>query len=665
MKKMKKIKKDKKSKEKVEKKSWSSKKKIIYFLILFGIIIILILFGTKIYLAISLLIGNDSLVRLTSTNQDIFLNNSESKNIEFNIYVSTNPFCMSLCEYTFTDLSTGEIIDKSNFSTLIENPKTKKYNLQAPPKGIGQNLYRFWVSCTSKKSIFCETSEKPIKKSYVIALNYNLSENQSELKLIALEKINNLVNQYYKLRDLALENEYRYDFLSPIVLTEKIGKNDLSPFESQINESLENFRNYEYNNVINQDIIISNNSIEKDNLRLKVFSEEYNNFVLLTNIYYEYLTNLSLEKNMSERDIEKISLSIKEYNNFLESLKAIFNVENKTLEITKLIEDLNKSNLELNNSEPLEAKFEAIGFSDLKLINISYMPLNNNSDIILTDGAPLCPFEGVDELCCDDSCSKDPTKYPIILLHGYSFNNAISSEKSLSDLKELQEQLVNENFLDGGDLILKSTEGSRVFKKTQKRVVFIVSYYFDIYRNPEDSIILETRSDSLDTYALRLNEIIKEVKLITNKDKVVIVSHSMGGLVARKYLQIFGEENVEELIMIGTPNQGIEGSILSACSILGADNQCNDMDKKSLFINKLNYGKIPEISVKNIIGVGCNMETESGDGVVKNSSGYLSWADNYYIKGTCNGVKLLHSDLPEPSKYPEVYELIKSFLKKE
>ena len=43
----------------------------------------------------------------------------------------------------------------------------------------------------------------------------------------------------------------------------------------------------------------------------------------------------------------------------------------------------------------------------------------------------------------------------------------------------------------------------------------------------------------------------------TGQDKVILIAHSMGGLVAREYIQSSGYENdVDSLIMLGTPNEG-------------------------------------------------------------------------------------------------------------
>ena len=82
------------------------------------------------------------------------------------------------------------------------------------------------------------------------------------------------------------------------------------------------------------------------------------------------------------------------------------------------------------------------------------------------------------------------------------------------------------------------------------------------------------------------------------------------------------------------------------------------MDKNSLFINKLNQETIPKISITNIVGVGCKMGNEDGDGVVLKEDGVLEGADNRYIPGSCKTIEQLHTDLLKIDLYPDVYSAI-------
>jgi len=188
------------------------------------------------------------------------------------------------------------------------------------------------------------------------------------------------------------------------------------------------------------------------------------------------------------------------------------------------------------------------------------------------------------------------------------------------------------------------------------------SYYFDTIEEEGKITILQIKTDNIDTYAVRLNNIIETVKAKTGKQKVMVVSHSMGGLVFRRYVQIFGEDSVEKAILIASPNNGINQEVLNYCKLFGEEKECNDMDEDSVLINKLKNQKKPGIPIYNIIGIGCSTYGDNGDGVVQNKSAYLSWAENYYIGGNCVNLNYLHTDIVKPEKYPETVNILKRIL---
>ena len=188
------------------------------------------------------------------------------------------------------------------------------------------------------------------------------------------------------------------------------------------------------------------------------------------------------------------------------------------------------------------------------------------------------------------------------------------------------------------------------------------SYYFDIFQEPQNYVIVQTKSENIDTYAVRLKEIMDTIQFKTRKPKVIIIAHSMGGLVARRYLQIFGSDKVDKLIMIGTPNKGISGDISEYCPIIGEKSECKDMNENSLFINKLNRGKLPDIEVDNIVGSGCNMKNGIGDGIVLEQNAKLDDVNNFVVNGACSGTDMVHTQLLDIDMYPEVYEIIKKAL---
>ena len=191
------------------------------------------------------------------------------------------------------------------------------------------------------------------------------------------------------------------------------------------------------------------------------------------------------------------------------------------------------------------------------------------------------------------------------------------------------------------------------------------SYYSISYYNLSGYSLATQKSENIETYAIRLKELIDLLKFRTGKDKVIIISHSMGSLVARSYMAIFGDSSVYKLIMLDSPNKGVSGQVSSYCPILGEKKECNDMSENSIFIKRLNDPlKIPKNArLYNIIGIGCDMGGKTGDGVVTKENAELSYAKNYYINGTCSTTKPLHTAMLNIDKYPEVYRAIKSILK--
>ena len=67
---------------------------------------------------------------------------------------------------------------------------------------------------------------------------------------------------------------------------------------------------------------------------------------------------------------------------------------------------------------------------------------------------------------------------------------------------------------------------------------------------------LEPVYTSIDNYADGLARRIEEILTATGAEKLVILAHSMGGLVARAYLRKHGARHVAKLITLGTPHQG-------------------------------------------------------------------------------------------------------------
>jgi hypothetical protein len=267
---------------------------------------------------------------------------------------------------------------------------------------------------------------------------------------------------------------------------------------------------------------------------------------------------------------------------------------------------------------------------------------------------PLCCFYGQCEKCCQDDCkTKD---YPVLFLHGHSVNKKLPADYSLDVFSEIKSEFVKDKYLDAGAIILNSNlEEIGLWGKINKPIMVTGSYFFDTYKAGNNEISVSSTTESIDTYAIRLNKLVELIKNKTNKEKVIIVAHSMGGLVTRRYIQIFGSEDVDKIVLITVPNHGIKDRIKDYCGILGSEIAC---------IYQLNKQNLSEVSAYNIIGIGCNMGQETGDGILTNSSQYLDDVKNYYLNGTCDEFKLefLHETIMYPLEYPEIYEILDKIL---
>lgn len=289
--------------------------------------------------------------------------------------------------------------------------------------------------------------------------------------------------------------------------------------------------------------------------------------------------------------------------------------------------------------------------------------LSISLNITLPEPKEKCCVLGECYKCCeDDRCRYE--NYPIVFLHGHAFNKDTSAEYSLDAFNKIQRKLEDDGYLNAGSMSLYTvadSEGS-AWAGLPVPLSIKASYYLDIFEEPENYVVVQTKSENIDTYAVRLRELIDTVKLKAGKDKIIIIAHSMGGLVSRRYMQIFGSHDVSRLIMIGTPNKGIVGNTAEYCNIIGEKLECRDMNSESLFLNKLNRENLPEIPIFNIIGTGCNMDGEDGDGVVLKENVMLEGVKSYIIKGKCEKLKFLHTEMLNIEKYPEVYTAIKKAL---
>lgn len=70
------------------------------------------------------------------------------------------------------------------------------------------------------------------------------------------------------------------------------------------------------------------------------------------------------------------------------------------------------------------------------------------------------------------------------------------------------------------------------------------------------AIDLEPIFSSIEDYAPAVQKAVQAICKETGHQKIIIVAHSMGGLVARAYLRAYGSVHVTKIITLGTPHNG-------------------------------------------------------------------------------------------------------------
>ncbi len=311
-------------------------------------------------------------------------------------------------------------------------------------------------------------------------------------------------------------------------------------------------------------------------------------------------------------------------------------------------------------------KTSSINFRLPKLSTYSYITIDNPdfAFIMPEPESQCCVFNSCKPCCSDKSCSVTP----IIFLHGHAFSEEMSPDINLDGFNAIQNKLEKDDgIINAGRISLYNyiSLPQNIWGKFGVPFSIKASYYYDIYRHSDSNVIVKTNNEGIDTYAVRFKEIVDKILFKMNADKAVIVAHSMGGLVTRRYLQIFGTKQTKEAILIATPNNGTYGIVSKLCSVFGSKLECRDLNSGSLFLNKLNSEPLPSIPFSMFVGEGCNMQNENGDGVVLVKSAKLPGAQEYHFNGTCDGTKVFHTEMIRDLKtYPEVYSTLEKIISK-
>ncbi|MBU1974870.1 MAG: alpha/beta hydrolase, partial [Nanoarchaeota archaeon] len=517
--------------------------------------------------------------------------------------------------------------------------------------------------------------EQTAKVKDIINNIAKLNQDISILEELQLENVN-LINQASKTSQELLKLNLRLENLETIAqkILESITLLDADTSEYLLNDNLK--RNTE---------IFKNLA---SNLEEKRLNADF--YTLFGNMLLDLKLNESFKYEIYSCDnFQAIYIDLEESNlgqeskDFSEKLRydALINLEqylinnskNESLiNITKqMISEMNISNESLTgglriDTEPFEDYLEDCDFANhtvikkLSKINLT-QPIHpeiniSPENISLPENHPVCCALGDCRPCCDEGCIPP---HPIIFLHGHSFNKGTSPQLSMNSFAELQENM--DFFINGGELDLNSE--SEDWGRSNTPITVRASYYYVTNYDIVGMDVSVQKEERIENYAIRLREAIQSLKQKTQADKVNIVAHSMGGLVVREYLSLFGDLDTAKIILINTPNKGVSGRTSQLCSIVGSKRECEDLEAGSVFLNKLNSKELVG-DIYAIRSTGCDMDGVQGDGIVFEDSAKLEGAKNYVINGTCTDTlnSNLHTQILNPNLYPELLDLILEIL---
>jgi len=584
-----------------------------------------------------------------------------------------NPFCVAECEYEFFDLSQGEVIESGTFNLTSIFSKTKIYTLNKSNVDLGsQVLNQFKLVCKGKKTPLCFTKEKEHKRTVLITLNNLLTNEEKVLLENYKEKIVSLRETSYLSRKIFEELKLNTAFVENYFLVKDYPVNflekklfELEKYYFNLQE-LWNLQDLELLQVQvpawEEETFSFYSTVEKYNKNLSLNFLLYNNLTEKIRISQQILEEIK-SKPLQENLCFNLNKTILEFNNVVSNFNGKTYLSLKEEIIKKIYKQISMLS-ELVKEGEGEALCKTINLSEINYTTIFYSVIDKSIPrIILNEPFFYCCYLGECKRCCDSSCSDK--YYPIIFLHGHSINGNLPADYSFDSFMEIKNNLSKEGYIDAGEFILSMEEESGFLGRINVPIMVTASYFFDSYKTDAgETISVSSKLDGIDTYAIRLRDLINSVKERTGKNKVIVIAHSMGGIVTRRYVQIFGGEDLEKIILICVPNHGISDKVKDYCAFLGSKTACNDMDEEGILINHLNNDETDSVEIHNIIGIGCDMEEETGDGIVKNSSQFLNYAQNYYIKGSCNEInfEFFHETILSPLFYPETYERIKKIL---
>ncbi|MBN2880814.1 alpha/beta fold hydrolase [Candidatus Woesearchaeota archaeon] len=673
-------------------KKLSLKQKIIILIpALFILISIVTIIGTN----LSFLLSQELHVKISPQQKVIQVQNNETFDVNYKISTNKFWFCDATCTFTVYDTKNNKYI--LNETQNSKDLKNKNITLNLDTKGIGEQIFYVKLNCKSTKTFLCPTDEKEYKKTALLTVDYTLNTKEQEIinqtkdnlqeyiristQLNSLDKyfaqISNIMTLSYDpktiekinstkklLINLWIQNEYT-------TLNDRLNNQTMTQLSDVLNKAQKEYntiiRKYnEYNKTIQILTNISNN-FNKLNDSFNFYSK-INNSIKISNILNNIEKLKQLKSTINTPNLIELTLIDESIKNILNQTQNSISVYNSQIqnEINQKIAELSNYNITINKTTQCNTLKEISKqtaslneanktINDTEITNfLNYclaknVSLNNTITIPKVVILPQIEYQTIQTIqdnkpqcCINNNCTncEITSKTPIIFIHGHSFSKDSPIEESLTSFVSFQEYFESKGYVNAGDY-LELEDSNQIWSKMAYPISISASYYSIIDTN----MFVVRKTESIENYAIRLKEIIENIKEHTKSDKVTIVAHSMGGLVTRYYIELFGNNSIDKLIEIGTPNYGVEGKVESLCSTMGSEKECQDMTKNSVFLTRLN-SKQTKIPLYIIYGTGCDTDKIDGDGIVTKENVLLNYAiETKEIQGNCSFGKYLHNKM--------------------
>jgi pimeloyl-ACP methyl ester carboxylesterase len=171
------------------------------------------------------------------------------------------------------------------------------------------------------------------------------------------------------------------------------------------------------------------------------------------------------------------------------------------------------------------------------------------------------------------------SSYPVILVHGW-MGKAI-------DFNSYGIRLQEDGVAEYKGAVTRYDNESICPDKWPKAIAVSAEYYYE-----------DNENKGIEAYAGELEHDVELVMKCTDAKKVIIIAHSMGGLVSRKYMADYGDKDVEKLITLATPHYGFNAFTRSEIIIMifeaftGRTYEVEQMFPDSEFLKKLDKDDI-------------------------------------------------------------------------